>query len=175
MTTLDTDRWKSIQARDLMHARIASAPLGASTAEIERALADHGVSGLAVRNAEERIVGIVSWRDLVAQSATETETAPRWPLAYFRIADEAFDAYEVADLDDDETRADPVVHDGDHETCAADLMSNELLSVPGDASVADLARLMSTEKVHRLFVTEGDDAEIVGIVSTMDILAALSA
>lgn len=50
----------------------------------------------------------------------------------------------------------------------AELMSQEVVSVPQDASIAQAAALMAERTVHRLPVVEGD--RVVGLVSRADIV-----
>ena len=50
-------------------------------------------------------------------------------------------------------------------------MATDIQSIGADASLLDAARAMSDAHVHRLPVLEGD--RVVGIVSTMDIVAAM--
>ncbi len=53
-------------------------------------------------------------------------------------------------------------------TTARDVMTPAVQQVPASASVAEVARLMVEQHVHRLVVTEGK--EPVGIVTSMDLL-----
>lgn len=57
------------------------------------------------------------------------------------------------------------------ETPVAELVSDELLTVPADAGVYDLVDLMSTNGVRRLPVV--DDGDLVGIVSLSDVVVLL--
>ena len=59
------------------------------------------------------------------------------------------------------------------EETAGDLMTGEVYSVDVAASLKDVAQAMLDHKVHRVLVQE--DGRYVGLLSTMEILAALSA
>lgn len=54
----------------------------------------------------------------------------------------------------------------------ADTMSRDLRTISPGAPLIDAARLMCEQHLHRLPVVD-DDNQVVGIVSTMDIVAAL--
>lgn len=54
-----------------------------------------------------------------------------------------------------------------------DLMSTEVVSVRVDASLQEAARRMLRKHVHRLIVVD-DQQQMVGVVSTMDLLAAFA-
>ncbi|SIS03489.1 CBS domain-containing protein [Natronorubrum thiooxidans] len=57
------------------------------------------------------------------------------------------------------------------ETPVAEIVSDDLLTVPADAGVYDLVDLMSTNGVRRLPVV--DDGDLVGIVSLSDVVVLL--
>lgn len=50
----------------------------------------------------------------------------------------------------------------------ADLMSQEVVTVPQEHTVSDAARLMRSKRLHHLLVTSED--EVVGIISSFDLL-----
>jgi CBS domain-containing protein len=56
---------------------------------------------------------------------------------------------------------------------AADIMTSFVVSVPPDMPVREAARLMVADSIHRLFVHDGADKKLAGIVTSMDILRAL--
>lgn len=57
------------------------------------------------------------------------------------------------------------------DTPVAEIVSDDLLTVPADAGVYDLVDLMSTKGVRRLPVV--DDGDLVGIVSLSDVVVLL--
>ena len=54
-----------------------------------------------------------------------------------------------------------------------DLMSTDVISVRVDSTLQHAARQMLRNRVHRLVVLD-DQKQLVGVVSTMDLLAAYS-
>jgi CBS-domain-containing membrane protein len=74
-----------------------------------------------------------------------------------------------ADFDDYDLRG---IRIEESELTVGDLMTPEVVSMPADATAADLARTMLGQHIHRVFVSEG--AEIVGLVTTTDLLGVLA-
>ena len=56
---------------------------------------------------------------------------------------------------------------------AADAMTGALVTVSPDTPVAEVARLMRAQRIHRVLVI--DDGELLGVITTFDLLAALEA
>jgi len=54
------------------------------------------------------------------------------------------------------------------EMAVADIMTQEVVTVPHDDTVKQAARLMRSNRLHHLLVTSDD--EIVGIISSFDLL-----
>jgi len=71
------------------------------------------------------------------------------------LDDEGLDAYDVPTESED---------------IAKDVMTAQVLTVPSDATLQQVARVMVDKQVHRLLVE--DHRRTVGIVSTMDLLRA---
>lgn len=53
------------------------------------------------------------------------------------------------------------------------LMTSPALTITADADVAEAARLMEHERVHRLVVVDADGVTPIGIVSTTDLVHAM--
>lgn len=56
---------------------------------------------------------------------------------------------------------------------AADAMTSALVSVSPEATAAEIARLMRAQRIHRVLVI--DAGELLGVITTFDLLAALEA
>jgi CBS domain-containing protein len=61
---------------------------------------------------------------------------------------------------------------GDKELTALDAMTRELVSVTPDTPVAEIAQKMRLQHVHRVLVI--DNEELVGVVTSFDLLRALA-
>jgi CBS domain-containing protein len=54
-------------------------------------------------------------------------------------------------------------------------MNPEVFHVPTTAPLSEVARKMVSHKIHRVLVTDAKKGQVVGIISSMGILAAISA
>ena len=54
---------------------------------------------------------------------------------------------------------------------AGDAMTGALVAVSPDTTVAEIARLMRAQRIHRVLVIQ--DRELLGVITTFDLLAAL--
>jgi predicted transcriptional regulator len=157
-------RWTYLRVADVMKDHIVRVPFSATVREIERMLIDNAVSGVAVTDNNDEIIGVVSWRDVMQYFAESPEREPHRPHEFFRYVE-----------GDSSERVREVEIPVDDAAAASDIMSTDLLCIAADAGLGEVAGMMVQRKVHRLFVTEGPQGHIIGIVSTMDILNALSA
>ena len=150
-----------VNARDIMCSKVVSVGFGTTARELERILIDSEVSGVAVNDNSGKIVGICSWRDVMRAFAENNEDEPHRPHDFFRCIDprtmDTSREVEVA-IDDAVT--------------ASDVMNTELLMVTEETGLKDIARKMTEHHVHRLLVAD-KKGQVVGLVSTMDIMNAL--
>ena len=159
----DTGRWGLVTARDLMRTDVVTVSYASPLSEVERKLSDHRISGAPVTDESGHIIGIVSLKDLISRYAEDSDARPRRGAGFFHLSteellDDDFDAFNVP---------------AEAEETAGDIMTGEIFSVPVDAGLKEIAQSMLEHKVHRVLVQ--DDGRYVGLVSTMEILAALSA
>jgi CBS domain-containing protein len=158
-------RWSLVTARDLMRTDLVTIDRFAPLAEAARLLVGNGISGAPVTDAQGRVVGVVSLRDLVERYAEEARSRPGPP----RESEESREASEaeetVEDLEDEiDARSGPV----EDEDLVEDVMTSEIRSVPADASLAEIAAEMKRHSVHRLLVE--DHGRYVGLVGTLEVL-----
>jgi CBS-domain-containing membrane protein len=156
-------RWALVTARDLMRKDVVTIPESAPLSEVERVLADNGISGAPVTDAAGCITGVVSWRDLLERYAQDPDARPRRGAGYFHLSseemlDEDFESLELPE---------------EAEETAADVMTAEVYSVSPDDGIREIAAQMAKHGVHRVLVQK--DGRFLGILSTMEVLQALSA
>jgi CBS domain-containing protein len=60
---------------------------------------------------------------------------------------------------------------GESEPTARDAMSRELVSVSSTATIAEIANVMRSQRIHRVLVI--DNKELLGVITTFDLLQAL--
>ena len=133
-----------IKAKDVMSEGITSLTYDATVQEAAELLVNTGVSAMPVLDKDGIMIGIVSEADLIREASPET-----W----------ARDLGEAAALASSYAR--PVT----------DVMTEKVLTVDENMPLAEVAKLMSTQRVKRLPVTRGKS--VVGVVSRVDLLKAL--
>ena len=162
-TTPDAGRWGLVTARDLMRTDVVTVSYATPLSEVERRLSDHRISGAPVTDEAGHIIGIISLKDLIQRYAEDSDARPRRGAGFFHLSteellDDDFDAFSVP---------------AEAEETAGDIMTGDIFSVPVGAGLKEIAQAMLDHGVHRVLVQE--DGRYVGLVSTMEILSALSA
>lgn len=137
----------TLKVADVMQDKVITVRYDATVQELSRLLDEKGISGVPVVDADGRLVGVISRTDIGSGVADP-------PLASTK------ELYE----DGDELR-------GLAEARVADLMTEHVVEVVPEDPVVKLIDIMDKDKIHRVFVTRGE--EVVGVVSTMDLVRAL--
>lgn len=143
-----------------------------------------GVSGAPVLRGET-LVGVLSATDIL-EFEVEAPNVPREQEAEVEVEepsdedlDDAPGAYFVDRWSDAEadvwiriSESDGPEWDRLQEYEVAEVMSQDLIALPPDASIALAARRMVDEQVHRVLVLDGD--ELIGVVSSFDIVRSVA-
>lgn len=153
--------WPHLTARDVMRRDVLTVDRGTPRSEVARALAAHRISGAPVTDATGAIVGVVTLRDLVAHPAAGADAPPPAGGFYCLATEELED--EACSL---------AARPAGTEATAGDLMTPEVISVPEDAPLAEVARTLVEQRVHRVLVAAG--GHVAGLVGTFEILDALA-
>ncbi|HVG94843.1 MAG TPA: CBS domain-containing protein [Planctomycetota bacterium] len=149
-------------AGDIMRTDVITIDQSAPLSEVERVLVENRISGAPVTDETGAIVGVVSIRDLVERYAEDPDARPRRGRGWFQIDTDV--------LDEDDMVGSSEIPEEAEET-ARDVMTAEVYSVPEDAGIRDIARLMHAHHIHRVLVEA--DGMYVGLLSTMDLLGAI--
>ena len=156
--------WAQLAAKDVMETRVVTVSPSSPLSEVERLLTEHRISGMPVTDSSGRAVGVVSYRDLLDHYAENPDSRPSRAPGFFRLstehlADEDFESFEVPPESED---------------TVADVMTPAIVDVETDASIQEICRTMTKNSVHRVLVTDGKSGRMVGIVSSMSVLAAIA-
>jgi predicted transcriptional regulator len=154
------ENWAMSEARnvkDLMNPDIMTVADKMTTDELARYLIEREISGAPVVDSQGHLIGVVSMTDIGRNMAEPSELGSSPGSNFYR--DGAVDA-TLEDLCQRfvEERA----------VTVRDVMTPVIHQVPVTASVAEVARIMVEQHIHRLVVTQGKDP--VGIITSMDLL-----
>lgn len=140
--------------RDLMITSNLSVPPSVPVTDIVRLLADRGLSGVPVLDADGALLGMVTETDLLRRLSIADEPKPGWFRRMFADPDQAAERYARA-----------------HGATAQDVMTTTLVTVDEETTAEHAAHLLEEHKVRRLPVLR--EGRLVGMVSRGDLLRAL--
>lgn len=144
-----------MNAADIMTFGAATVRPDTAILTAARLMLQHGISGLPVVDDGERLVGVVTERDLLRRAETGTEQErPRW----------------LSFLMDPAARAENYVHS--HGRKVSDVMTHEVESVAPETPLAEVVARMEARGFRRLPVVR--DGKVVGIVSRTNFLRVLA-
>ncbi len=146
-------RLQSLRVRDIMNGEVVSVARHQSMADAAAIFSRHHISAAPVVDEAGKCVGILSASDFVTRELDSREGAQSHELA----CEDGDGMWRVV---------------GNNMDLVGCCMQSAVQSVRADEFMLSAARIMSAQHVHRLPVI-GCDERPVGIVSTMDILAAL--
>lgn len=158
------DRWVHLTAADIMQKGIITVSDSAPLSEVERVLSENRISGVPVTDQTGKVIGVVSVRDLLDRYVEDPDSRPKRGKGYYHLSSEEMEE----DLDFSEDLA-------ESEETAGSIMNAEVYHVLTTAPVVEVARKMSSHHIHRVLVTDPESGRVVGIITSMGILAAISA
>src|SRR5512134_4176360 len=145
------------RVKDVMNPDIMTVADDMTTDELARYLTEREISGAPVVDSQGHLVGVVSMTDIGRHVAEPSEFESSRSQGFY--SDSAGDLT----LDDFGQR-----YVEQSAATVRDVMTPIVHQVPASATVAEAARVMIREHIHRLVVTQG--REPVGIITSMDLL-----
>ena len=146
----------SVAARDIMTPSVKAVPQNWTMQQLAGFLTDNGITGSPVCDEDERIIGIVTLKDIAEFRWNQVNSETEKELS----AEERDEARRLRQLMFDSMSRTPVE--------VRDIMTPSVMSVDEATSVRTIADIMMAEHLHRIFVTK--DESITGIVTTYDML-----
>jgi predicted transcriptional regulator len=148
---------KTRSVKDLMNPDIMTVADEMTTDALARYLIEREISGAPVVDSQGRLIGVVSMTDIARNMADPSDVESWRSSGFYR------------DIAADFTLEDPAERPNAEPTVTVrDVMTPVVHQVPSTAPVAEAARIMVDQHIHRLVVTEGK--EPVGIITSMDVL-----
>ena len=132
-------------AREIMSTELITVTPATPLREFARICAEDNISGAPVLNVDDSLAGLITKSDLLEGLLASD---PRHGL-------------------DNETMTDVWLGD-DRQVGDIMVLAEDIQSVAPDATAADMARQMATERIHRVLVVEG--GRCAGIVTSLDLL-----
>lgn len=148
----------TLRARDFMQKDVLTLAPETPLINAHRFFVEEEIHGAPVVEDDGTVVGVVSTLDLLRAVEEEHERGSSAP-SYFRESLE-FSSPSWPRLSED-------FQDRLSELTVLDVMNNEVVAVRPDATAADVARTIRTQRVHRVLVIE--DQKLVGLISTFDL------
>jgi predicted transcriptional regulator len=148
---------KPRSVKDVMNPDVMTVADEMTTGELARYLTEREISGAPVVDSQGHLIGVVSMTDIGRHVAE--------PSGFQSSRDPEFYSDSVGDLAVDDFRQRYVEQSA---ATVRDVMTPVVHHVPASATVAEAARVMIREHIHRLVVTQ--EREPVGIITSMDLL-----
>ncbi len=149
------------RAREIMETDIITVTPETPLLQAQRLFLESEINGAPVVDESGNLVGVVSSLDLVraVQEGYDTGAAYTDPI-YFRH-DMEFSGPDWQNSPED-------LQDRLADMTVDDIMVTELVTVSPDADVAEVARTMRDQRVHRVLVVDGD--RLAGLITTFDLI-----
>ena len=148
---------KTRHVKDLMSPDIMTVADDMTTEALARYLVEREISGAPVVDRQGHLIGVVSMTDIGRNMTEPSDVESSRRSGFYR------DATADLTLEDLGQR-----YVEERAVTARDIMTPVIHQVPVTASVAEAARIMVEQHIHRLVVTQGKDP--VGIITSMDLL-----
>lgn len=149
----------NVCAEDIMQRELITIRASDTLADAERALTDAGVSGAPVVDDTGKMIGVISLRDLAQREVEDRELPTDTDV---RVFDNEFDDNEEVSFQRPPSGA-----------CAADMMTQDVISVPPSMPAPLVARRMLDHRIHRVMVV--DRGRLLGLVSATELLGVMAA
>jgi CBS domain-containing protein len=147
-----------LSARDVMTREVVTIGSEASVEDLAKLLEERRISGVPVLNTQGLLVGVVTQSDLV-QRSRDMELPPALNILDLHLFLETPSHFQK--------RLEKLLGNK-----VKDVMTADPVTVAPDTTVQDIARLMSSKKVHTLPVVEA--GKLVGIVGKLDLIRGLA-
>lgn len=141
------------RVKDVMNPDIMTVADDMTTDELARYLTEREISGAPVVDSQGCVIGVVSMTDIGRHLAEPSEFASSRRSEFY-------------DLGGDATLEERFLEES--AVAVRDVMTPVVQHVPANAAIAEAARIMVEQHIHRLVVTQGK--EPVGIITSMDLL-----
>jgi CBS domain-containing protein len=152
----------SLTARDIMTSDVYTLSPTTSVIDMDAELLSRGISGAPVVS-NGKLVGVVSRSDIARKLSDEIEDDNLWSSEPAGLMELMIGHNKNVKPAAEHLR----------ELVVQDIMNNKAISVDPDETVAQVAKLMVEQKIHRVLVKQGE--ELQGIISSLDVVGIVAA
>jgi CBS domain-containing protein len=145
-----------------MQTGVVTVDRDATLLDAHRLFVEEEIHGAPVVDADGEVVGVISTLDILRAVQEEHESTTSIPDYYREFLPFSGPDWRSGAEDFQDRLAQLTV---------GDAMTESVVSVSPDASIAEIARLLRQHRIHRVLV--GEDGQLLGIVSTFDLVALL--
>jgi predicted transcriptional regulator len=145
-------------AKDIMTRDVITIHLSASLRDLSRTLTENRITGIPVVDDDNRLVGIISMRDLIREEIRSLGATPDYQDIY-ELFSSALNMEEAEDI--------AVRH-----VWVEEIMSRTLYTADETATLRELCAIMNEHKVHRLPILR--DGRLVGLVTATDLIRTIA-
>jgi len=143
-----------MKAREIMSKDVVTIGKDTTIEEIAHLLADNNISGVPVTDSGDRVIGMVTQKDLLYK-----DVEPRFP-AVVEILGGVIFLQGVKHYNEELKKL--------VATKAEDIMTKQVVTVEGDTQVEKVAGIMVERDINRIPVVE--NGKLIGIISRADIV-----
>ncbi|MFN0250046.1 MAG: CBS domain-containing protein [Kofleriaceae bacterium] len=150
-------------ARDVMTRDMIVIGPDTSLLDVHRLFIEEEIHGAPVVDEEDQVLGVVSTIDLL-RATRDRADVDSTSSTYYRdgVGAPGVDWAELAEDADERVKS----------MTASDVMTRELVRVSPEATLAEVARTMLAQHVHRVLVVA--QGNLVGVITTFDLLRVLA-
>jgi len=154
-----------LRARDLMQRDIITVSPELPILDVYRLFVEEEIHGAPVVDDNQIVRGVITTLDLLRITRDELEPGAATSSSEYFRDDVPFAVGGWMHMPDD-------LQDHLAKVVARDAMSREIVTVDVDTAIDEAARVMLSQRVHRVLVTGADGLE--GVLTTFDLLHAVS-
>lgn len=149
-------------AKDIMSTDVTTVDFEDRLTDVYQLFVEKEISGAPVMGEDNRIVGVISIRDLLR--AIDEESDPGLDESYyFHNYDNWPRSEGLSEIEDFQDRL--------GRRTVSEVMTNSVISVGSDTAIKKIAGLIRENHIHRVLVL--DDDKLVGLVSLFDLIRLL--
>lgn len=142
----------SVRAGDVMTRKVFSVRASTSLLEVAELMASSGVSGMPVLDTEDNVAGIISERDFLKNMGAVQ-------ASFMEVVAACLRGKGCAALN---------IRKG----TAGDIMSAPVISMGPDATLGEVAAIMTRHNINRVPVVDGPSGKLLGILTRADMVKA---